>query len=87
MAPIWLGSILGLCERSEDMHDLFENKCHIAPSFMANGLEAKLRHLLCDLNLATSLENIMTATHNIIKFYTPLNGYLLSRNTLIQEIH
>ena len=56
--------------KAEDMHDLFENKCHIAPSFgewFGGGDYATFVRL----NLATSLENIRTATHTIIKYVHP----------------
>ena len=60
----------GAYVKAEDMHDLFENKCHIAPSFgewFGGGDYATFVRL----NLATSLENIRTATHTIIKYVHP----------------
>ena len=60
----------GAYVKSEDMHDLFENKCHIAPSF-GEWFGGENYATFVRLNLATSLENIMTATHNIIKYIHP----------------
>lgn len=60
----------GAYVKSEDMHDLFENKCHIAPSF-GEWFGGKNYATFVRLNLATSLENIRTATHNIIKYIHP----------------
>ena len=56
--------------KAEDMHDLFENKCRIAPSF-GEWFGGKNYATFVRLNLATSLENIKTATHNIIKYVHP----------------
>lgn len=60
----------GAYVKSEDMHDLFENKCHIAPSF-GEWFGGENYATFVRLNLATSLENIRTATHNIIKYIHP----------------
>ena len=60
----------GAYVKAEDMHDLFENKCHIAPSF-GEWFGGEDYATFVRLNLATSLENIKTATHNIIKHIHP----------------
>ena len=60
----------GAYVKAEDMHDLFENKCHIAPSF-GEWFGGKNYTTFVRLNLATSLGNIRTATHNIIKYVHP----------------
>ena len=57
----------GAYVKAEDMHDLFENKCHIAPSF-GEWFGGEDYATFVRLNLATSLENIKTAIHNIIKY-------------------
>ena len=51
--------------RAEDMHDLFENRCHIAPSF-GEWFGGESYATFVRLNLATSLANIKAATHSII---------------------
>ena len=56
----------GAYVKAEDMHDLFENKCRIAPSF-GEWFGGKNYATFVRLNLATSLENIKTATHRIIR--------------------
>ena len=56
--------------KPEDMHDLFENKCRLAPSF-GEWFGGENYATFVRLNLATSLENIKTATHNIIKYVHP----------------
>ena len=56
--------------KAENMHDLFENKCRIAPSF-GEWFGGENYATFVRLNLATSLENIRTATHNIIKYVHP----------------
>ena len=56
--------------KAEKMHDLFENKCRIAPSF-GEWFGGEDYATCVRLNLATSLENIKTATHNIIKYVHP----------------
>ena len=60
----------GAYVKAEDMRDLFENKCRIAPSF-GECFGGKNYATFVRLNLATSLENIKTATHNIIKYVLP----------------
>lgn len=60
----------GAYVKAENMHDLFENKCRIAPSF-GESFGGKNYTTFVRLNLATSLENIKTATHNIIKYVLP----------------
>lgn len=60
----------GAYVKVEDMHDLFENKCRIAPSF-GEWFGGENYTTFVRLNLATSLENIRTATHNIIKYVHP----------------
>lgn len=60
----------GAYAKAEDMHDLFENKCRIAPSF-GEWFGGENYATFVRLNLATSLENIKTATHNIIKYVHP----------------
>jgi hypothetical protein len=52
--------------KPEEMHDFFENKCGIAPSF-GEWFGGKNYATFVRLNLATSLENIKTATHSIIR--------------------
>ncbi|WP_295819837.1 MalY/PatB family protein [uncultured Veillonella sp.] len=61
---------LGAYVKAEDMHDRFENKCRIAPSF-GEWFGGEDYATFVRLNLATSLENIKTATHNIIKYVHP----------------
>ena len=60
----------GAYVKAEDMHDLFENKCRIVPSF-GEWFGGENYITFVRLNLATSLENIKTATHNIIKYVRP----------------
>lgn len=60
----------GAYVKAEDMHDLFENKCRIAPGF-GEWFGGENYATFVRLNLATSLENIKTATHNIIKYVHP----------------
>ena len=60
----------GAYVKAEDMHDLFENQCRIAPSF-GEWFGGENYTTFVRLNLATSLENIKTATHNIIKYVHP----------------
>ena len=55
----------GAYVRAEDMHDLFENQCRIAPSF-GEWFGGESYATFVRLNLATSLANIKTATHSII---------------------
>ena len=56
----------GAYVKAEDMHDLFENKCRIAPSF-GEWFGGKNYATFVRLNLATSLKNIKIATNKIIK--------------------
>ena len=56
--------------KPENMHPVFENQCRIAPSF-GEWFGGKNYATFLRLNLATSLENIKTATHNIIKYVHP----------------
>ena len=56
----------GAYVKAEDMHDLFENKCRIAPSF-GEWIGGENYTTFLRLNLATSLENIKIATNKIIK--------------------
>lgn len=60
----------GAYVKAENMHDLFENKCRIAPSF-GEWFGGENYATFVRLNLATSLVNIRTATHNIIKYVHP----------------
>lgn len=55
----------GAYVKAEDMHDLFENQCRIAPSF-GEWFGGESYATFVRLNLATSLANIKTATHSII---------------------
>lgn len=52
--------------KPEEMHDFFENKCGIAPSF-GEWFGGESYATFVRLNLATSLENIKSATHSIIR--------------------
>lgn len=56
--------------KPENMHPVFENQCRIAPSF-GEWFGGEKYATFVRLNLATSLENIRTATHNIIKYVHP----------------
>ena len=56
--------------RAEDMHDLFENQCRIAPSF-GEWFGGERYATFVRLNLATSLANIKSATHGIIDHIRP----------------
>lgn len=56
----------GAYVKSGDMHDLFENKCRLAPSF-GEWFGGESYATFVRLNLATSLENIKTATYSIIR--------------------
>ncbi len=55
---------------ADDMHDVFENQCRIAPSF-GEWFGGESYATLVRLNLATSLTNIKVATHNIIEHIQP----------------
>ena len=52
--------------KAENMHDVFENQCRIAPSF-GEWFGGESYATFVRINLATSLENIKTATNKIIK--------------------
>lgn len=60
----------GAYVKAEDMHDLFENQCRIAPSF-GEWFGGKNYATFVRLNLATSLENIKIATKSIIQHIHP----------------
>ena len=60
----------GAYVKAEDMHDVFEHQCGIAPSF-GEWFGGENYATFVRLNLATSLENIKTATHNMIKHIHP----------------
>ena len=60
----------GAYVKAEDMHDLFENKCHIAPSF-GEWFGGENYATFVRLNLATSLENIQIATTSMIEHIQP----------------
>ena len=60
----------GAYVKTEDMHDLFENKCRIAPSF-GEWFGGESYATFVRLNLATSLTNIKVATHSIIEHIQP----------------
>ena len=55
---------------AEDMHDVFENQCRIAPSF-GEWFGGESYATFVRLNLATSLTNIKVATHSIIEHIQP----------------
>ena len=52
--------------KAEDMHDVFENQCRIAPSF-GEWFGGESYATFVRLNLATSLANIKAATNSIIE--------------------
>lgn len=60
----------GAYVKAEDMHDLFENQCRIAPSF-GEWFGGERYATFVRLNLATSLANIKSATHGIIDHIRP----------------
>ena len=60
----------GAYVKAEDMHDLFENKCHIAPSF-GEWFGGENYATFVRLNLATSLKNIQIATTSMIEHIQP----------------
>lgn len=60
----------GAYVKAEDMHDLFENRCRIAPSF-GEWFGGESYATFIRLNLATSLVNIKSATHGIINHIRP----------------
>lgn len=55
---------------ANDMHDVFENQCRIAPSF-GEWFGGESYATFVRLNLATSLTNIKVATHSIIEHIQP----------------
>lgn len=55
---------------ADDMHDIFENQCRIAPSF-GEWFSGESYATFVRLNLATSLTNIKVATHSIIEHIQP----------------
>ena len=60
----------GAYVKAEDMHNLFENKCRIAPSF-GEWFGGESYATFIRLNLATSLSNIKIATNTIIQYIHP----------------
>ena len=56
----------GAYVKPEDMHDLFEHQCRIAPSF-GEWFGGESYATFVRVNLATSLANIKVATHSILK--------------------
>ena len=60
----------GAYVRAEDMHDVFEHQCRIAPSF-GEWFGGESYATFVRLNLATSLANIKAATHSIINHIRP----------------
>ena len=56
--------------KAENMHDVFENQCGIAPSF-GEWFGGESYATFVRLNLATSLENIKIATNSIIQHVHP----------------
>lgn len=55
---------------ADDMHDIFENQCRIAPSF-GEWFGGESYATFVRLNLATSLANIKIATNTIIQYIHP----------------
>ena len=60
----------GAYVKTEDMHDVFEHQCRIAPSF-GEWFGGESYATFVRLNLATSLANIKVATHSIIEHIQP----------------
>jgi len=60
----------GAYVKADDMHDVFENQCRIAPSF-GEWFGGESYATFVRLNLATSLTNIKVATHSIIEHIQP----------------
>ncbi|WP_314982107.1 aminotransferase class I/II-fold pyridoxal phosphate-dependent enzyme [uncultured Veillonella sp.] len=60
----------GAYVKAEDMHDVFENRCGIAPSF-GEWFGGERYATFVRLNLATSLENIKIATNSILQHIHP----------------
>ena len=60
----------GAYVKTEDMHDVFEHQCRIAPSF-GEWFGGESYATFVRLNLATSLANIKIATNTIIQYIQP----------------
>ena len=60
----------GAYVKTEDMHDVFEHQCRIAPSF-GEWFGGESYATFVRLNLATSLANIKIATNTIIQYIHP----------------
>lgn len=60
----------GAYVKAEDMHDVFENRCGIAPSF-GEWFGGENYATFVRLNLATSLENIKIVTNSILQHIHP----------------
>ena len=60
----------GAYVKAEDIHDIFENQCGIAPSF-GEWFGGERYATFVRLNLATRLENIKIATNSIIQHIHP----------------
>ena len=60
----------GAYVKAEDIHDIFENQCGIAPSF-GEWFGGERYATFVRLNLATSLENIKIATNSMIQHIHP----------------
>ena len=60
----------GAYVKTEDMHDVFEHQCRIAPSF-GEWFGGDSYATFVRLNLATSLANIKIATNTIIQYIHP----------------
>ena len=60
----------GAYVKTEDMHDVFEHQCRIAPSF-GEWFGGESYATFMRLNLATSLANIKIATNTIIQYIHP----------------
>ena len=60
----------GAYVKAKDMHDVFENRCGIAPSF-GEWFGGESYATFVRLNLATSLENIKIATNSILQHIHP----------------
>ena len=65
---VWID--FGAYVMADDMHDVFENQCRIAPSF-GEWFGGESYATFVRLNLATSLTNIKVATHSIIEHIQP----------------
>ena len=65
---VWID--LGAYVKAEDMYDVFENQCGIAPSF-GEWFGGESYATFVRLNLATSLENIKIATNSILQHIHP----------------